>query len=421
MSTQRRPDADGPDGPDEGADGAGEAVAVPSAAAWQALGSDDWAVVLGHVRRALHALDDAEVTPRIARLRAAPAGRLAGGRPRAELARLLAGGGPAWQAVASRLEEAALPDPVADLLAGRTPHAGAEVPAPPDDRGAGVARAARLEADLERARERSRQLRAERDEARRRLEGTRARADRADARAVELEQELADARDRARDAEERLAATVTAQDRLVARERRRVEGELRDRDRRLSELRRQLDERDRAAARRGPDVARTPVTRATADRPRAVASDRLVVGRPSRLPDGVHPGTREAVDLLLHPGRWVLVDGYNLTKQHHPELDLARQRAWLVQLLGSLTARRKVRVTAVFDGAGAGSRPAAGNRDVSVRFTPDGVTADDELVLAVEASDDPVVAVTDDRELVGRLRAVGADVVGTRAFLWAAK
>jgi predicted RNA-binding protein with PIN domain len=74
----------------------------------------------------------------------------------------------------------------------------------------------------------------------------------------------------------------------------------------------------------------------------------------------------------------------------------------------------------VFDGERAGGgRPLAGTREVEVRFTHAGITADDEVVLAVEATDEPVLVVTDDRELQLRVRASGADVVGTGPFLWA--
>jgi predicted RNA-binding protein with PIN domain len=80
-----------------------------------------------------------------------------------------------------------------------------------------------------------------------------------------------------------------------------------------------------------------------------------------------------------------------------------------------------VRPVVYFDGEEAGGgRPRTGTREVEVRFTPAGITADDELVLAVEATDEPVLVVTDDRELRARLLASGADVIGTAPFLWAA-
>ena len=52
-----------------------------------------------------------------------------------------------------------------------------------------------------------------------------------------------------------------------------------------------------------------------------------------------------------------------------------------------------------------------------MRFTGAGVTADDEIVLAVEGTDEPVAVVTDDRELSARVAVAGADVIGTTSFL----
>jgi predicted RNA-binding protein with PIN domain len=143
---------------------------------------------------------------------------------------------------------------------------------------------------------------------------------------------------------------------------------------------------------------------------------------PTRLPDTVAPGTAEEADLLLSAGRLVAVDGYNVTLQHRPQLDLAGQREWLIRRLATLAAQRRVRPVVVFDGERASAaRPLTGVREVEVRFTGAGITADDELLFLVEAlpDDEPVLAVTDDRELSARLAARGVDVVGTGPFVWA--
>ena len=89
-----------------------------------------------------------------------------------------------------------------------------------------------------------------------------------------------------------------------------------------------------------------------------------------------------------------------------------------MQLLATAALQRRVRPVAVFDGERASvARPAVAGREVEVRFTPAGITADDELVLAAEATDEPILVVTDDRELQGRVRASGVDIAGTREFL----
>ena len=58
---------------------------------------------------------------------------------------------------------------------------------------------------------------------------------------------------------------------------------------------------------------------------------------------------------------------------------------------------------------------------MTVRFTDQGVTADDELVLHVELAvepDRPVVAVTDDGDLRTRLARHGVDLLDSTSFTW---
>lgn len=402
---------------------------APAAATLAALSSDASAWLLPHVRAALHDLDDADVTPVVRRLRAAPTSRLAGGRIRRELDELLAAGGPTWQALVERLRgRTDLPAEVAPLLAAGDPSAAPDPPARAPGADPAAASAAAQERTAARARDRLRQVLAERDELRRQLTGATARATAAEDEVARARADLRAAEERIRDLEAARRGAADERDRAVERERRRRDGEVARLEATIVELRRADEERRRAARRRDErerlarDAARRQVTEERRAAHRAAAPTRLVPGRPSRLPADVRPGTTEAAELLLHPGRLVLVDGYNVTKQHQPELDLEGQRAWLVRTLATLASRRRVRPTAVFDGRrAAGTRPATGGREVAVVFTPEGVTADDELVLAVEATDEPVVVVTDDRELAGRLAASGADVLGTRPFLGVAR
>jgi hypothetical protein len=397
---------------------------APAASRLAALPSDDWAWLLPHVRAALHDLDDREVTAVVRRLRAAPTGRLAGGRTRRELEGSLAAGGPLWRDLADRVRRATqVPARVAALVdpAAPRPERPDEQPATPPS--GGPDRDRRRERADDRARERLRQVRAERDDLRRQLEGATARAVRAEAAAGDLEGELATLREQLETARRQLEEAGRDRDRAVERERRRRDAEVRDLTDTIAALRRAEQDRH-VEERRREEAARQREARERADAARreaeardAAAPRRLVPGRPSRLPAGILPGTTEHAEVLLHPGRLVLVDGYNVTKQHQPNLDLEGQRAWLVRTLATLAARRRVRPRAVFDGEGAGSRPASGQREVEVVFTPAGVTADDELVLAVEATDEPVTVVTDDRDLTARLAAAGADVVRTGAFV----
>jgi hypothetical protein len=391
--------------------------AAPSAAALTELDSDRWATLLPLVRRALRELDGPDVTPMVERLRAAPTSRLAGGRPRRDLARLIAAGGPLWTAVLAQLRAASpLPDELAWLLRGEAP------PEPPAaaEPAAEVARTDDAAEELARLRKRLQTAGSKRDAARRQAEGEAARA-------AALEQELVEvraARVRAeveRDAAlEGLTRAAADQQRAVDRERRRQQARIAELEAEVAALRRR-DEEWRTELRRRDERdqrLRAQSGKRPAAEPATPGFDRFVPGRPSQLPDEVAPGTTEAARLLLHPGRRVLVDGYNVTKTHRPQLDLEAQRSWLILRLGELAARNGVRPQIVFDGQqSGGARPASAWRGVAVRFTAPGITADDELVLDVEATDEPVTVVTDDRELTRRLRASGADVIGTRAFL----
>src|SRR5690606_22221751 len=75
----------------------------PTVEALVGLPADAWAALLPTIRAALNDVDEAVATPAIRRLRAAPTGRLAGGRVRKEVCALLAEGGPAWAALYRRL------------------------------------------------------------------------------------------------------------------------------------------------------------------------------------------------------------------------------------------------------------------------------------------------------------------------------
>lgn len=389
-----------------------EDVPPPPRDRLDALEADAWALLLPHVRAALTELPDDPRFPARTRLRGRPTGRLAGGKGRAQLVVLLAEDDTLWSAVRERLTPGEEETLTAALAAASppAPHAGSR-----DTERALVDLRRRAERDRARLRE----VREERDQARRRATGAERRADgladdlaAAERRIAALEAEL-----------EELTASLddAAQDRerAVTRERRRRDAEVEELRRELAALRR-AEEARRTARREERDAAPPPprpVESASARRP--AAPPRLVPGRPSRLPEGVVPGTREAVELYLHRGRRVLVDGYNVTKQHQPGFDLEQQRTWLIQALGNLARSRGVVPTVVFDGEAAGGQRAGGaGREVTVRFTGAGITADDDIILELESTDDAIVVVTDDRELAARARASGADVLATHELLW---
>jgi hypothetical protein len=377
----------------------------------RALDADDWARVLPVARRVLADLEPAEDAEAVERLRALPTGRLVGGAARRDLCRVLLADAPRRRRLLELLEEAGELERLAPRLTGP---AGS---APPQDT-TGRRRAADDRARRARDQERLRRLRQERDQTRRQADGARARAEAAERDAADAREEAAALRHELATAREALERAAEERRRAVDRERRRGQTGIEQLRRELRDARRELD----GAAARAAASAVPPQERPGPTSPAPRMPRRRIAGRPSRLPDTVAWDTAEAVDLLLEAGREVLVDGYNVTRRHRPSLGLEAQRDWLVRRLATLAAQRRVRPVVVFDGErGSSSRPGAGAREVQVRFTPAGVSADDELVFAVEAmpSDQPVVVVTDDRELAERLRALRADVVGTAPFLWA--
>jgi rRNA-processing protein FCF1 len=396
---------------------------TPSAAALVALDADSWAALLPHVRAVLNGLDDAEVTAAVARLRAAPVGRLAGGRVRRELCRALTADDRLWTAVVERVADLGSvperlrwvvdPSVAAPTHPAETPETVRREP-PPSPADA---------QELARLRARLREARDERDVARRRADG-------AEVRAAALAQQLADVEralevrtSQVAELEARLAAADEAVTAAVERERRRRANELTSLRDELTAARRDVQQAREAVRRQEQARAAPPSPAGSAPAERDVrdvgdGGSRLVPGRPSRLPDGVEPGTTEAAALLLHAGRRVLVDAYNVTKTHRPALDLEAQRAWLLQVVAALSAQRGILAEVVFDGRKAGGRRLrSAGRAVQVRFTAEGITADDDLVFTVAALDEPVTVVTDDRGLRDRLAEHRVDVIGTRAFL----
>lgn len=385
-----------------------------------AVPPDDWAWLLPRIRRGLNALDEAAVGPEIQRLRSSPPSRLAGGRMRQRLAVLLAGGGPAWRSVAEVLAEDPPPGRLAWLLAGGPAPGAARRPRPRP------VPPARDDEELRRAKERARGLRSDLDEVRRQLAGAEARAEALDGRVAEMADELAGERARAEELASEVAALREEQPRAVERERRRSERRIAELEAELQSVRRREESRreQRAREERAREAAaqRAREDAETAERRRRQPTGRVRPGRPTALPKGIAPGTREEAEALLGPGRLVLVDGYNLTLSRGSQLSLEEQREWLIRVLAGLASRRRVRPQVVFDGrgGGGGGRPADTARGVSVVFTPTGVSADDEIVLAVAATDEPVVVVTDDRELRDRVRPHGADLLRAEQFLRAA-
>nr|WP_258950942.1 NYN domain-containing protein [Lentzea californiensis] len=302
------------------------------------------------------------------------------------------------------------------------------------ERDAAVARAERLESELER-------LRSERSQ----LDGATERV-RADAE-VELERlrkRLREQGVKLREAKDAAAA--------AAAEVRKIEERTADEVKRLSAERDR--ERDRAETERGKAqraIADAEVARQSAREARQADEVRLallvdtldgaVTGLRRELALGEGTGPRPAdlvrgasasqgvvgrvedpaaLDRLLAlPAVHLVVDGYNVTKTGYPELSLSDQRDRLVHQLAVLAARTGAEVTLVFDGAGVVAVPAAAPRGVRVLFSDPGVLADDVIRALVTAEPEgrPVVVVTSDRAVADSVRRRGAHPVPSAVLL----
>lgn len=156
---------------------------------------------------------------------------------------------------------------------------------------------------------------------------------------------------------------------------------------------------------------------------RAAAPPSCPAPQPVELPPGVWDDSAEAAEHLMRVGGvLVLVDGYNVTKLARPELALPEQRRWLADAAAELAARTGARLELVFDGAGdATSAPAdrARRAGVQVRYSPDGVEADDVVIdlVAELAPERPVVVASDDRRVQEGGRRMGANVITASQLL----
>lgn len=400
----------------------------PDIDALRTMPADAWGRLLTAARRALHRLEPHELTPRLEQLRSLPTARLVSGRGREDLGRALARVERVWSLTAEIL----LAGGEEDRSALR--YAKEAAPAPPsahdleDDAGSPDSRrrVRELEATVDRLRARHGEFVAERDDARRRASGLEARLSTEQERISELDAQvsaLSEERDALR---EELAAAADERERALDRLRRQHAAQVRDLEVELRDLRRREQEHSRrqhrervqrdAAQRRAAREVEQHLSQ-TSRRPGLAGGRQAVLGRPSRLPPGIGPETTEAAASLVVPGQEVLVDGYNVTKSHKDHLPLEQQRIWLVRTLEVLATRTEASITIVFDGAEEVVAPRPGRR-VNTVFSRGG-SADDQIVEMVKATDraQPILVVTDDRELRDRVREQRTDVVGTRPFL----
>ena len=151
--------------------------------------------------------------------------------------------------------------------------------------------------------------------------------------------------------------------------------------------------------------------------PEAVAVQRRV---PLAVPNGLFDDSVEYAEYLLTiPGMTVLIDGYNVTKERHREMEIDVQRDWLLNGLATLAARNRAHFQVVFDGDDVDAPNPKTHDRVRHRFTPAGIEADDEIIDSVAAMDrtKPVTVVSSDRRVRAGAKKSGANLLHSHQLL----
>lgn len=156
---------------------------------------------------------------------------------------------------------------------------------------------------------------------------------------------------------------------------------------------------------------------------RAATPEKVATARRVALPvpHGLFDDSVEYAEYLLSiPNMAVLIDGYNVTKLAHDAWELERQRGWLEQGVRALAARTGARFDIVFDGADVVDGGQRSRSDgVDVRFSPDGVEADDVIIESVAAIDGlrPVTVVSSDKRVRDGAQNGGANLLYSKQLV----
>jgi predicted RNA-binding protein with PIN domain len=266
--------------------------------------------------------------------------------------------------------------------------------------------------------------RSAREELKRARQRSRAQLEAAESRIADLAKEIAhlteaveDAREQARRAEAAAESARERLDRELRKARRDVDKAHSARDELRAEAR--SARRSLSAATRELERMRRHVEELEQKREQPAVAPR---GRPKpkkRRPLAVPKGRLPEDPQTLH--EWLararvhlLIDGYNAARAPGAfgDLDLEGQRDRLIEEVFRLTSRREVPTTIVFDGA----EVAPGTRrrrrgPVVIEYSRASETADDHMVALLERMpSDPVIVVTNDRELQERAAVHGATI-----------
>ncbi len=206
-----------------------------------------------------------------------------------------------------------------------------------------------------------------------------------------------------REAEKASGARSQAEDRVTA-----LKREVAAQARRVNELERALDDERARLARARERTSKT--VRSEGPRRKLKAPKGLLDTAPETLSSW-----------LARDGVRLIVDGYNVGKADggFPDLPLETMRNRVVDEIAKLARKHSAEAIVVFDGAEVAPGTARRSKGpVKVQYSRSGVIADDHIVDLVESlPPTPVIVATNDRELQGRVAALGATVATSDQLL----
>ncbi|MDQ3877497.1 MAG: NYN domain-containing protein [Actinomycetota bacterium] len=295
---------------------------------------------------------------------------------------------------------------VADLKAVTTaPKTKAPAPATAqsDDADRDRARADKARRDLAK-------VRGERDEARARQRATANELSAAQAEIARLSKMLEEANAREASAVESLAKERRKAERDVGKARRQAEDARRD----FKDARRELAAlaRELGRTKEEPRPARV--------QPKKADVQPTGPRKPLRAPRGRLEDDPETLSAWLEaPGALLLVDGYNVALTKSGGGDLSDRRRRLVGDLATLMRMKKASAVVIFDGSDVARGTFRRSRGpVAVEYSRADEIADDHLIAKLERlPPNPVIVVTNDRELQQRAAALGATIATSDQLL----
>lgn len=281
----------------------------------------------------------------------------------------------------------------------------------------------RVAREREKAAQAREDARKAKDESRLALQEEKRRTAELDRDLAALARELEEAKARVRDAEARSAKDAEAGHRAVRRHRRDADRARRERDEAKEQLR-AIRKEVTALRRTIRDLERRVAapTRATTRKESGHSDAKPKKRRALRPPPGLFEEAPESlVSWLQAPSVHVLIDGYNVTKAEDGfgDLHLPAQRERLIEEVARLGLKYDVVPAIVFDGSDVppGSRRRT-RLPVKVEYSSSDEIADDHLIARLrDLPPDPVIVVTNDRELQDRARAEGATVATSNQLL----